>query len=216
MRLTSIVGWTLLGCGVGVLLYLAYALLFTNLITERAQSELREQWREHVESAPRDDPAVDRGGEPAADPVAATPAGGGVALIEFVRPGGDISPVHDGPLVVVDGVAAANLAKGPGHYPGTALPGQRGNFAIAGHRTTHGAPFYHLDALRPGDQIRVTDRRGSQHIYEVTQQHVVLPNDTWVIDKDPLSTGEPTMTLTTCNPRFSAAERLVIHAELVS
>lgn len=204
VHLTSVVGWTLLGCGIGVLAYLAYALLFTNITTGQAQDELRDHWRQQVQAAPR------------TDPVAATPLGTGIALIEFVRPGSDRALVHDGPLVVIEGVTGDDLAKGPGHYPDTALPGQPGNFAVAGHRTTHGAPFFHLDAVRAGDEILVTDRRGTQHTYEVTRQRVVLPTDAWVIGEDPLSTGKPTLTLTTCNPRFSAAERLVIHAELVS
>lgn len=195
-----------------MLLYLAYALLFTNITAERAQDDLRARWQQQVptvsdaasQSAPS--PSQDRPGAPAR----------GVAMVEFERPGRPTPLVHDGPLVVLDGVTLDDLARGPGHYPGTALPGRPGNFAIAGHRTTHGAPFFHLDALRSGDLVLVTDRRGRHYTYEVAAERLVLPTDTWVIGRDPLGTGRPTLTLTTCNPRFSAAERLVVHAQLVS
>jgi len=208
VRLTGVVGWVLVGCGAGVLLYLAYALLFTNIGAERAQSQLREQWQ-RVEAVPHE-----RDGRP----VAAAPAPDvpGVALLEFARPGRSRPLIADEPLVVLDGVTSGELAQGPGHYPDSAPPGGPGNFSVAGHRTTYGAPFFHVDQLRPGDQILVTDRDGTRHTYEVRRQHIVAPSETWVIGPDPLRTGEPTMTLTTCNPRFSAAQRLVVHAELVS
>ncbi len=206
----------LLAAGSSVLLYLVYALLFTNVEAERAQGDLRAQWERIT---PSTEPSAS--GESAAEvaptpaPPEVTPPGRGVALMEFMRPGSG-SVVHDEPLVVVDDVTLDDLRRGPGHYPDTAMPGRSGNFAVAGHRTTYGAPFYHLDALRSGDLVLVTDRRGQRHTYEVAEQQVVLPGDTWVIGDDPLGTGRPTLTLTTCNPRFSAAERLVVHAELVS
>lgn len=107
-------------------------------------------------------------------------------------------------------------ARGPGHYPQTASPGADGNFAVAGHRTTYGAPFFHLDELRDGDEVHVTDTDGSRHVYEVRMQRSVSPGDVLVIGPDPLQTGRATLTLTTCNPRFSNRERLVVHAELVA
>ena len=217
LRLIGVVGWMLLAAGAAVLLYLVYSLLFTNVAAERAQDELRSQWQtpddRGVVVAAADGPSEPPPG--GADPVAAG-GGGGVALIEFARPGTDEPLVHDDPLVVLDDVSVADLQQGPGHYPGTALPGRPGNFAVAGHRTTYGAPFFHLDVLRPGDEVLVTDRRGRRFTYRVAGQQVVAPSDTWVIDDDPLRTGRPTLTLTTCNPRFSAAQRLVVHAELVT
>ncbi|HEX6255334.1 MAG TPA: class E sortase [Euzebyales bacterium] len=216
LRLIGVVGWMLLAAGAVVLLYLVYSLLFTNVAAERAQDELRSQWQtpddRGVVVAAADGPSEPPSG--GADPVAA--GGGGVALIEFARPGTDEPLVHDDPLVVLDDVSVADLQQGPGHYPGTALPGRPGNFAVAGHRTTYGAPFFHLDVLRPGDEVLVTDRRGRRFTYRVAGQQVVAPSATWVIDDDPLRTGRPTLTLTTCNPRFSAAQRLVVHAELVT
>lgn len=125
-----------------------------------------------------------------------------------------MKPVQDDPLLVVEGVGVDELKRGPGHYPGTALPGQPGNFAVAGHRTTYAAPFYDLDQLRPGDRIRVTDRGGTRWTYSVVGQRIVAPTDVEVIGPDPLATGRATLTLTTCNPRFSAAQRLIVFAEL--
>nr|MBA2529402.1 class E sortase [Euzebyales bacterium] len=142
--------------------------------------------------------------------------GTAVAVLQFSRPGQDGPLVHGGPLYVVEGTSVPALRQGPGHYVGTALPGQLGNFAVAGHRTTYGAPFYHLDDLRSGDEVLVTDRNGRRYTYRVRTQEVVAPGDSWVTGPDPLETGRPTLTLTTCNPRFSAAQRLIVFAELDS
>jgi len=207
VRFTRTIGWLLLGCGVGVLLYLAYALLFTNVETALAQRALREQWHRQIPAAAPRAPERDAG----------LPRDGpALALIEFTRPGRRQVLINDEPLVVLDDITANDLAAGPGHYPGTALPGQHGNFAIAGHRTTHGAPFFHLDMLRSGDRVVVTARSGQRFAYRVTRQRVVRHGDTWVIGNDPLGTGAPTLTLTTCNPRFSAAQRPVVRAQLVT
>lgn len=162
---------------------------------------------------------------PVAQPASGSPAvtapaqaaplapGEAVAVLEFERPGAP-PPVSAEPLFVVEGVAMEHLAAGPGHYPGSALPGQPGNLAIAGHRTTYGAPFSALDALAPGDLAHVADRGGQRFTYEVVAQRVVAPDAVEVVGPDPLGTGAPTMTLTTCHPRFSAAQRLVVFAEL--
>lgn len=109
---------------------------------------------------------------------------------------------------IVQGVGDAQLEQGPGHYPGTALPGEVGNVAIAGHRTTYAHPFYNLDALASGDEIYVLTTQGYFR-YTVTGSQVVSPDDTSVLDATP---GEATLTLTTCNPRYSAAQRLVVTA----
>lgn len=168
-----------------------------------------------------DDSAEPNGQEAADDPVV---GGAGdapdlgaeaVALLRFVRPGAETPPVHAEPLVVVDGIGTGDLQLGPGHYPDTAMPGGDGNFAVAGHRTTYGAPFFHLDELRAGDEIHVTDRGGETFVYEYRKQRIVDPGDMWVIGEDPFGTGVRTLTLTTCHPRFSARQRLVVFAQLV-
>jgi len=113
--------------------------------------------------------------------------------------------------VIVEGVQASQLSVAPGHYPGTALPGQRGNAAIAGHRTTHGAPFNGLADLRPGDPIVVTTLQG-RFIYSVTRSLVVSPNDHSVL----APTAASQLTLTTCTPKYSAAQRVIAVARLVT
>ena len=112
---------------------------------------------------------------------------------------------------IVEGVGEAQLQSGPGHYPGTPLPGEGGNAAIAGHRTTYGAPFYELNQLTNGDPIYVQTSQGV-FTYEVTGSQVVAPNNVSVLDPSP----QPALTLTTCNPRYSATSRLVVKAALVS
>ncbi len=111
---------------------------------------------------------------------------------------------------VVQGVDEADLQMGPGHYPGTALPGQAGNVAIAGHRTTFGAPFFDLNALKAGDFVYITDTSGTTWVYRVQRQWVVAPTDVAVLTR----TRTPELTLTTCNPRFEATTRLVVRAAL--
>src|ERR1700722_13538307 len=99
---------------------------------------------------------------------------------------------------------------GPGHYPGTPLPGQRGNVGIAGHRTTFGAPFFRLNEVVPGDLIYLTDTSGTTWVYSVQREWVVAPTDVGVLDP----TQKAELTLTTCNPRFEAISRLVVRAQL--
>jgi sortase A len=114
---------------------------------------------------------------------------------------------------VVEGTSASDLSLGPGHYAGTPLPGESGNIAIAGHRTTYGAPFDHLDELEAGDDLYLTAASGSQYRYVVSRApFAVLPTDVAVLDEF----GDDRVTLTTCTPKFSASERLVVVAKLVS
>lgn len=110
--------------------------------------------------------------------------------------------------VVVEGVGEPQLAQGPGHYPGTPLPGERGNVGIAGHRTTYARPFYDLNRLRPGDAVDVRTPQGFFR-YTVVGSQVVPPTDVGVLDP---RGDAATLTLTTCNPRYSAATRLVVTA----
>jgi LPXTG-site transpeptidase (sortase) family protein len=112
---------------------------------------------------------------------------------------------------VVSGTAEADLAMGPGHYIGTAVPGQAGNVAIAGHRTTNGAPFNRLGQLTVGDQIYLTTSSGERLTYVVSQAPVaVSPSDVKVLD----NFGDNRITLTTCNPEFSSSQRLIVVGEL--
>jgi len=113
--------------------------------------------------------------------------------------------------VVVEGVTPSALRAGAGHYPQTPLPCEGGNVAIAGHRTTYGRPFGNVDQLKPGDTIELTTPIGGC-VYQVAREpYVVAPSELSVIDP----TGERSLTLTTCHPRGSAAQRLIIRATWV-
>ncbi len=179
-----------------------------------------------------DEPPVTPSAEPPADPPADPPSapavGRPVAVLHIPRLGNGWS------RVVVEGTAAEQLAEGPGHYPGTALPGQPGNVAVAGHRVGRGSPFLELDELRPGDPI-VLETAADWFVYRVLGnrstgdlgtdptgipgQQIVRPTDVDVVSPTP--GGPPDgpasgayLTLTTCHPEYSASERLVVHAAL--
>jgi sortase A len=121
---------------------------------------------------------------------------------------------------VVEGVGADDLARGIGHYPQTQLPGQPGNFAIAGHRVTHGSPFRKLLDLRKGDQV-VVETADAVYTYELDgspRDLTVKPTDTWVLDPVPGKRQAPTtsiITLTTCQDLFHSPDRSVAFGHLV-
>jgi sortase A len=110
---------------------------------------------------------------------------------------------------VVEGTDADNLRKGPGHYPETPLPGQRGTSAIAGHRTTYGAPFRKLDKLDKGDRIIVELPYGT-FVYRVERTQIVDDSALWVTRK----VGHDRLVLTACHPLYSAEQRIVAFARL--
>jgi sortase A len=110
---------------------------------------------------------------------------------------------------VVEGTDAANLRKGPGHYPETPLPGQRGTVAIAGHRTTYGAPFRKLDKVEKGDRILVELPYGT-FVYRVERTQIVDDSALWVTKK----VGYNRLVLTACHPLYSAEQRVVAFARL--
>jgi sortase A len=113
--------------------------------------------------------------------------------------------------VVVEGITPSALRAGAGHYPQTPLPCEGGNVSIAGHRTTYGRPFGNVDQLKPGDTIELTTPIGGC-VYQVAKDpFVVAPTDMGVID----ATAERSLTLTTCHPKGSAAQRLIIRATWV-
>ena len=189
------VGRVLIGGGVLLLLFVAYQLWGTGIHAARAQSGLKSDLREVLESVSTTDRT-----EAPPEPV----PGEAVALIEIPEIGVD--------WAVVEGVTVADLKKGPGHYPATPLPGQAGNAAIAAHRTTYGAPFNKLADLAAGDEIVVTTRQG-EFTYLVETTQVVKPSQTEVL-QPPDDPDAAVLTLTTCHPMFSARERLIVSARL--
>jgi sortase A len=205
----SITGKILIGVGVLVLLFTAFQIWGTSIQESHAQNALRSTLQSETNSA-----AIRRA---LAEAVALNklPNGPPVTAIRTTTPAegepvGDIRIPRIGiNQVVVEGTDTPDLRKGPGHYNGTPLPGQGGNAAIAGHRTTYGHPFYNLDGVKVGDPIVVTTLQGI-FVYDTTKTWVVSPTDTSVIR----NVFANLLTLTTCNPRFSASTRLVVQARL--
>jgi sortase A len=121
------------------------------------------------------------------------------------------APAMDGlNAVVVQGTDTASLQKGPGHYPETPFPGQGSTVGIAGHRTTYGAPFRHIDSMQRGDRI-VLEMPYATIVYRVQKTRIVDPDAIWVI-KD---AGYERLVLSSCNPLYSAAQRFIVFARAV-
>ena len=139
---------------------------------------------------------------PPADPYAAVPV---VPVGQIVIPKLGIDRAF------AEGVTLTVIDRGPGHWPGTAGPGGWGNVVIAAHRTVHGGPFLRIGELVPGDQIVLRDATGT-FTYAVTGTEVVDPEALWIVDQH----EGRTLTLFACHPIGSAAQRLVVHGELVA
>jgi len=218
-RVLGSVGRALVTVGLLLLLFVAYQLWGTGIYQAQAQNDLQEQFdqaRRHADTpttttTPTSTSTTTAGPTTSTTlaPFAAPPEGDAVGIIGIPKIGVT--------QYVVEGVNVDDLRKGRGHYPSTQMPGHEGNSAIAGHRTTYGAPFGDLDQLVVGDEIRVTTVQGDFH-YKVTEQLVVDPSQIEVLDPtpDPARLGHQlaTLTLTTCNPKYSAEQRLIIKAQL--
>jgi sortase (surface protein transpeptidase) len=214
--LAGLAGELLVTGGLVVLLFVVYELFVTDLLNEGRQSDLTQQLHEQWEADPGT--VVQR----------ADLTSGAFAVLYIPRLGLDYQ------RVVLDGTSEEQLTQGPGHYEGTALPGQPGNMGLAGHRVGKGSPFLDLDQLLPGDPI-VVETADSWFVYRVLGdvatgdldgdpsgipgQEIVRPTDVQVLSSTPNGPegAAPTgsyLTLTTCHPRYSARQRLIIHAEL--
>jgi len=182
-----------------MVLFVMFQLWGTGIGQARSQASLRSSFARSIAANQRTESAD--GGDGSATPAARN--GAGVARIKIPAIGVD--------QVVVQGTDVGDLRKGPGHYLNTPLPGEPGNAAIAGHRTTFGAPFSRLDDLRPGDAITVVSNRGTFG-YTVDKKSVVTPSQDGVLR----NLGDDRLTLTTCTPKYSAAKRLVVVARLTT
>ena len=208
------IGEVLLTLGVVLALFVVYLAWWTGVETSVAQPRLASDLGRVVASAPpvTKTPAVGRSLR-IVDPPPPVPATGAPYLdLTIPRLG------HDWRWVVVQGVGLTQLALGPGHYPGTAGPGEIGNFAVAAHRSTHGEPFAYLDRMRPGDLVRFS--YGSRAwTYRVDKSFITDPSDVGVIYPVPRQPkAMPTLrllTLTTCDPRWGNERRLIVVGTLV-
>lgn len=207
-RVVSVVGELLLTAGVLVLAFLAWQLWWTDVVAEREQAAAVTRIERDLALHPGTPPTGAAGS--AAEP--ALP-GGALALLRIPRFGADwVRPVYEGTTADV-------LDAGVGHYVTSAAPGEVGNLALAGHRVTYGRPFNRIAELRAGDRVEVRTRAGT-YVYLVRSHEVVSPDESSVIAPVPGRPGaRPTqrwLTLTSCHPEYSAAERYVVHALLLS
>jgi sortase A len=201
MRLAKVLGALGRACitvGTLLLLFVVYQLWGTGIREAQAQNRLEGDFEQ----------LLDEGNVPTTTPdietVPSIPA----------QPEGEVTAVIEIPEIglekhVVEGVAVSDLKKGPGHYPETPLPGQEGNAAIAGHRTTYGAPFNRIDELEKGDEIFVQTLQG-RFRYLVEEQLIVSPSQVEVLEDK----GDDRLTLTACHPKYSARQRIVVVAML--
>jgi len=217
-RVVAGTGKVLITLGILILLFVAYQLWGTGIYTARQQNKLENQFNEALRQTGSSDtpdfPAITTRptGPTTATTVPVTttspppidaPDTDAVAHIVIPKIGLD--------KYVVEGVTLDDLRNGPGHYPLTPMPGHEGNAAIAGHRTTYGAPFGDIGELEAGDTIRLRTLEGTFE-YVVYDKFDVNPDATEVLESDP--TRKATLTLSTCTPKYSAAQRLIIKAEL--
>lgn len=199
-RATNAIGRVLITAGILILLFVAYQLWGTNFYEAAQQSGLKRDFRE-AQGQLRDAAAPVSGTTTTTQPLPPPPEGDALGIIKIDKIGLN--------RALVQGVTVPDLRKGPGHYPDAPMPGQLGNVAIAGHRTTYGAPFNAIDELVVGDDITVVTLAGTFH-YTVTEQLIVSPREVSVLDPTP----DATLTLTTCHPEYSARQRLVVKATL--
>lgn len=216
------IGQTLISAGVVVLLFVVYEVYVTNYFAhaaqQKVQSKVKQEWT-HATT----DPLLALPGQKGPS----LPDGKGIAFLYIPRLGSDYS------WAIVEGTSDADLEKGPGHYRGTSLPGQIGNFAVAGHRVGKGEPFLNLDHLKFGDAV-IVQTESKWYVYSVKGQdhkniasddadgvpgrEIVSPGNGSVLDAVPdhpdRKPTEALMTMTTCHPKFTAANRMIVHAVL--
>jgi LPXTG-site transpeptidase (sortase) family protein len=198
-RLLTVTSWVR-NVGAVILLFVAWQLWGTAITQHHSQALLQSQFQTKVDHKTLK-PAPGFTLIPATSRIADPPQGTVMAHLQIPKIALD--------QFVVSGTDESDLAKGPGHYLGTAMPGQAGNVAIAGHRTTHGAPFNRLAELSIGDPVYLTAANGERTTYIVSAAPVpVSPRDVTVLN----NFGDDRLTLTTCNPEFSAVQRLIVVA----
>ena len=212
-RILPTLGKLLISLGVGILLFLVWTLWGTGLYTEREQARLGQQLDRAIAQTPDDVQSLDGDSGP---PAGFKPRPGAPVFRMIV-------PDIDMEAVVVEGVGTEELKKGPGHYPScrdgfdppfctdfeAAWPGESDRVFLSGHRTTYGAEFHRIDELDKGDDIIIESQWG-RFVYSVTRQRIVEPDSRAIV----VPGDRPELVLTTCAPKFSAAKRLIVYAEL--
>ncbi|HEX7443467.1 MAG TPA: class E sortase [Acidimicrobiales bacterium] len=221
-RVLGAVGRLMIRVGAVILLFVVYQLWGTGIHTAQAQDDLARQFKAQQSALTTPSTTTPTTGTDGPGATIAPPTPG--ATLPAPEPGKPIGqitiPRIGADFYMVEGVELRYLQEGPGHFPGTPLPGQAGNAAVAGHRTTYKAPFNRIDELEPGDTITITTLQGT-FTYQVIDQagpgeapighRIVSPSAVEILtDK-----GDNRLTLMACNPKYSAAQRIVVEAKLV-
>jgi LPXTG-site transpeptidase (sortase) family protein len=199
-------GEAMITFGLIILLFAGYEIWGKSAIIDAHQNDLDQLLTEQWEN-----PAV-------ADPtVGPTPSGTASPKPLGPPPGGAVARLHIPTLnkrwVVVEGVSQGDIKFAPGHYPDSVMPGQKGNFSVAGHRSR--AIFWDLDRLHENDEI-VVETRDHWYVYRVTRTRIVKPSAVEVVSpRPPGESADKLLTLTTCNPKWDNYQRLIVHAKLV-
>lgn len=210
----TVVGIVLLVAGLACFGWVGYQVMGTDVVAQRSydrgSSGLRSQWASRPEGGEQVTSTDGAGPEARAVP------GTALALLRVPRFGADFE------VPVVAGTDLKDLSRGVGHYDGTAAPGEVGNFALAGHRITHGEPFAKLLTLRKGDRVVVETRQAVLTYVMDTAPADLTVKDTagWVLDPVPHQPGaiptQPLITLTTCQDLFHSSDRSVGFGHLES
>lgn len=197
----GIIGELMITAGVALGLFVAWQLIWTDVVGDGEQAAVVAGLEESFQL-------------PQADPTTLEPAeiGKGFGIVRIPRFGATYAK----PLF--EGKDRLTLQKGIGHYPETVMPGEIGNFSMAGHRTTYGKPFNKIAELRHGDLV-IVETASAYFVYEVYEDLIVLPTQLEVVAPVPSDPGaEPTealMTMTSCHPMFSSRQRWVTHGRLI-
>ncbi len=207
-RSIGVLGELLITAAALIGLFLVWQLWWTDVEATRTQDRILTAVQTGWTPAPTQPAPQRRDPPPVSAPGAMHEVWGILHIPRFDRPA----------IPLAEGVSLPKVlnTQGAGHYPGTAMPGEVGNFSVAGHRTTYGKPFYEISELTPGDPI-IVETADAFYVYRVTSQQIIRPHQVEVIAPVPNQPGAAPnrrmLTLTACHPLFSARERYVVHAE---
>ncbi|MBX3313115.1 MAG: class E sortase [Actinobacteria bacterium] len=209
-RVLGGVGRSMMTAGTLILLFVAYQLWGTGLQEAKAQRELRQEFSAMLEQVDATSTTTTTAAPDTTEPPEVVTAPADLPLPAEGDPVAEIRIPRIGiTRTIVEGIGLDQLKRGVGHYPTSPLPGQAGNVAIAGHRTTYGQPFHNIDKLEPGDEITFRTLQG-EYRYEVIGTEIVADDAIEVLEDK----GDNRVTLIACHPKYSLAQRIVVSAEL--
>ncbi|MEY2591441.1 MAG: sortase [Acidimicrobiaceae bacterium] len=220
-RVLGAIGRVMITAGVLILLFVVYQLYGTGIRERQAQDRLERRFNTLIQG--NGDGSTVGGTASSTTSTTTGPSGPttSATLPPVTAPSEGLSVAEGDPVgkidipkigltaYLVEGVAVDDLKEGPGHYPETPFPGQKGNAAVAGHRTTYGAPFASVDELALGDKIVVTTLQGT-FTYGVTGSEIVTPDKVEVLN----DFGDNRITLTACHPKYDLSHRIIVTGTL--